>query len=109
MYDMLAKPIRPKSKPRLPSESTNIIIQGYFRGCGSLHSPNLIGQHPEESIAQCFAVAVEKKASDWAVFLPDSLKRLSVKHKDQELTAVKCRCSEAVVLMAVSIIISISK
>lgn len=59
---------------------------------------------PKEAITQCFTVAFEKKASDFAVLLPDILNRLSVKHKDEEVLAVKYQCSEAFVFIAVSII-----
>lgn len=74
--------IRPVSFPRRPSESAMIAIQGHNRREIALYSPDLVGQHPKEAVAERWAVAFEKKANDFAGWALDMLDRLGLKHKD---------------------------
>lgn len=74
--------IRSASFPRLPSESAMIAIQGHNRREIALNSPDLVGQHPQEAVAERWAVAFEKKANDFAGWALDMLHRLGLKHEN---------------------------
>lgn len=74
--------IRPVRFPRPPSESAMIAIQGHNRREIALYSPDLVGQHPKEAIAESWAVAFEKKANDFAGWALDMLDRLGLKHEN---------------------------
>lgn len=74
--------IRPVRFPRPPSESAMIAIQGHNRREIALYSPDLVGQHPKEAIAESWAVAFEKKANDFAGWALDMLDHLGFETRE---------------------------
>jgi hypothetical protein len=75
--------IRPIHLSRPPSESAKILtIQDYVQGEFTLCSPNLVGQRPEEAVAERWIIAFEEKDNDSTVWVLDILNYLGLKYKD---------------------------